>query len=124
MSDSEVFVEAQDSAVKSANSQLTVRDMLKKLEDGDTRKQRQKRSRESLGSASELGLLAKLDEMISVIKQENQIHLEMMLMEMRKELSLAVKEIETKFESATERRAGECWTWRLMCQNVTPSLKI
>ena len=103
MSDSEVFVEAQDTAVKSSQSQITVRDMLKRLEDGDTKKQRNKRSRESLGSTSESGLLAKFDEMVNLIKQENQSHHETMVAEMKKELSCAVKEIETKLESVTER---------------------
>ena len=85
MSDSEVFVEAQDTAAKSSQSQITVRDMLKRLEDGDIKKQRNKRSRESLGSTSESGLLAKFDEMVNLIKQENQSHHEMMVAEMKKE---------------------------------------
>ena len=91
MSDSEVFVEAQDTAAKSSQSQITVRDMLKRLEDGDIKKQRNKRSRESLGSTSESGLLAKFDEMVNLIKQEKQSHHEMMVAEMKKELSCAVK---------------------------------
>ena len=81
MSDSEVFVEAQDTAAKSSQSQITVRDMLKRLEDGDIKKQRNKRSRESLGSTSESGLLAKFDEMVNLIKQENQSHHETMVAE-------------------------------------------
>lgn len=103
MSDTEVFSEVQETAAKSSLSQSSVRDMLKKLEDNDPKPQRHKRSRESLGSTGDTGLLAKFDEMMDMIKQENRTHRKVMLEEMKKELSLAVKELETTFQASVEK---------------------
>ena len=101
--DNDVFAEPNETSGKDSSSQKTVRNILQQIELGEVKQQRYKRSRDSQGSNSESLLLSKFDEVMTLIRKENETHHKSILSEIRKELSTVVKEIECKLDAVKVR---------------------